>query len=216
MSNEPISTQPLNEKEEHEDALIYLKRALTVQQKLGNKENEGAALNDIGEIYFNQGDYETALSYFTQALKTRQQVGDKSKESEVLIHIANIYQEQENYEAALSYQKQALAIQRQIGDKEAECATLLGMGTCYSHNHQVQDGVEAWTSMYVIAKEIQFVMILDALANTLAPLFNMPKGLDGWENLAKQMQSGKRIDLEQFRGKGCIQSFVESVLSVFG
>jgi hypothetical protein len=86
---------------------------------------------------------------------------------------------------ALTYLKQSLAIRQQIGDKAGLCATLFNMGHIHVQNEQIQEALEAWVTVYVIAKGMNLAQALQALAN-LAPHIGLPEGLEGWEGLAQQ------------------------------
>jgi tetratricopeptide (TPR) repeat protein len=171
-------------------ALEYLKQSLTICQQIGDKAGEGTTLNNISQIYDAQGDYETALAYLKQSLTIRQQIGDKAGEGTTLNNISALYHAQGDYETALEYLKQSLAIQRQIGDKAGFCVTLFNMGHIHAQNKQIQEAVSAWVTAYVIAKQIGYAQVLQALAN-LAPQLGLPAGLEGWEGLAQKMQSAE-------------------------
>lgn len=43
---------------------------------IGNREGEGATLNNISQIHDVRGDYDTALRYLAQSLTIQQQFGD--------------------------------------------------------------------------------------------------------------------------------------------
>ncbi len=173
-----------------EHALPYMKQSLTIRQQIGDKEGEGATLNNISGIYQAQGDYETALTYLKQSLTIQQQIGDKKGESVTLNNISQILQVQGDYETALEYSKRDLAICQQIGDKAGMCVTLFNMGHMYARDNKMQEAVQAWVTVYVIAKQINEFKVLQALSK-LAPQLGMPEGLEGWEQLAQRMsQSG--------------------------
>jgi len=173
---------------DYETALSYLKQSLAIQQQIGDKAGEGTTLNNISQIYDAQGDYETALSYLKQSLEIRQQIGDKAGEGTTLNNISALYHAQGDYETALSYLKQSLAIQQQIGDKAGLCATLFNMGHIHAQNNQIQEAVQAWVTVYILAKQMNLAQALKALSD-LAPQLGLPEGLEGWENLAQRMQS---------------------------
>lgn len=55
---------------------------------------------------------------------------------------------------------------------------------------QMQEAVGAWVTVYGLAKKMQLAQALDALAN-LAPQLGLTEGLDGWEQLAQQMENAE-------------------------
>jgi hypothetical protein len=52
-------------------------------------------------------------------------------------------------------------------------------------NKQIQEAVQAWVTVYTIAKPMNLAQVLQALAQ-LAPQLSMPPGLEGWEELAQK------------------------------
>jgi tetratricopeptide (TPR) repeat protein len=113
----------------------------------------------------------------------------------MLNNISQIFKAQGDYETALSYLKQSLVIQKQIGDRAGLCATLFNIGHIHTQNNQTQEAISAWVNSYVIAKQIGLVQGLQVLAR-LAPQLGMPEGLEGWEQLARRIQNGEKIEFE--------------------
>ena len=168
------------------DALDYYLQSLEIQQEIGDKSGEGTTLNNISQIYAARGDYETALTYLKQSLDIRQEIGDKSGEGTTLNNISQIYDARGDYETALTYLKQSLDIQQEIGDKSGLCATLFNMGHIYLQNEQQKEALEAWVTVYKIAKPMNLAQALEALEG-LAGSLGLEGGLDAWEKLADQL-----------------------------
>lgn len=72
-------------------ALKYLEQSLRITQEIGNRAGEGAALNNIGQIYYMQGNYVSALCYLEQSLTIHRMLGDKASEVATLNNIAQLY-----------------------------------------------------------------------------------------------------------------------------
>lgn len=72
-------------------ALPYLEQSLAISQEIGDRAKEGAALNNIGQIYYMQGDYATALRYLEQSLAIYRMIGDKASEAAILSNIAQLH-----------------------------------------------------------------------------------------------------------------------------
>jgi hypothetical protein len=64
------------------------------------------------------------------------------------------------------------------------------MGHIYWQNEEQQDAVFAWAMVYQIAKAINLAQALQAL-ESLAGSLGLPGGLDGWEQLSRQMDAIK-------------------------
>jgi ATP/maltotriose-dependent transcriptional regulator MalT len=154
---------------------------------------QAEALGQTGKLHIHLGNFQQALPYLQQSLAIQQQIGDKAGEGTTLNNISQIYDAQGDYETALKYLQQSLAIQQQIGDKAGLCATLFNMGHIHMQNNQVKEAVNAWVTVYVLAKQMNLAQALQALAS-LAPQLGLPEGLAGWENLAQRIQSGEQLE----------------------
>jgi len=176
-------------------ALPYLEQSLEICRQIGDRAGEGATLNNISQIFKAQGEYETALGYLKQSLDIFRQIGDRAGEATTLNNISAIYWAQGNAETALSYLEQSLPVFQQIGDKAKLCVTLFNMGHIHLQNKQVQEAVSAWVTAYLIAKQINEYQVLQALSS-LAPQLGLPEGLEGWEELARRVQNGEKIEFE--------------------
>ena len=143
----------------------------------------------MSTIAYAGGDYETALSYLKQSLAIRQEIGDRSGEGTTLNNISQIYDARGDYETALSYLKQSLAIQQEIGDASGLCATLFNIGHIHWNNEEQTEALEAWLTVYKLARQINLAQALEALED-LGKQFGL-EGLSGWENLLKQWEENE-------------------------
>lgn len=171
-----------------DNALEHYEQSLAIMKEIGDKSGEGTTLNNISTIYRAHGDYETALKYLQQSLHITKEIGDKSGEGTTLNNISQIYDARGDYETALEYLRQSLTIMKEIGDRKGLCATLFNMGLIHARNEAMDDAMDAWITVYKMAKQMDLAQGLDALA-TLAPQLGLPEGLKGWERLAKQMEN---------------------------
>ena len=170
----------------YEMALENLKRSLTISQVIGHKRGEGTALNNISLIYLARKDYEMAMEYLKLSLAIRQEIGDKKGEGMTLNNISQIYDARGDYDTALEKLTLSLTIQQEIGDRVGLCRTLFNMGNIYIQNEDVQNAVSAWVTAYRIAKAIGYAEALKNL-ESLGGKIGLPGGLDGWEQLSRQM-----------------------------
>ena len=150
---------------------------------------QSEALGQLGKQHLHTGDYETALSYLKQSLAIRQEIGDRSGEGTTLNNISQIYDARGDYETALSYLKQSLAIQQEIGDASGLCATLFNIGHIHWNNEEQTEALEAWLTVYKLARQINLAQALEALED-LGKQFGL-EGLSGWENLLKQWEENE-------------------------
>ena len=79
--------------DEWEKALKHFQRALKIFEELRDKGGVSLCLNNMGAIFYDQGDYGDALEYFQRALKIFEELGDKSGISECFINTGLCYEE---------------------------------------------------------------------------------------------------------------------------
>jgi tetratricopeptide (TPR) repeat protein len=72
-------------------ALSLYEQSLRISQEIGDRTGEGAALNNIGQIYYMQGNYVSALRYLEQSLAIHYMLGDKASEAATLNNIAQLH-----------------------------------------------------------------------------------------------------------------------------
>ncbi len=171
---------------DYDTALDYLQQSQAISEEIGDKSHVGGRLNNIAVNYSARGDYDTALDYLKQSLAIQQEIGDKSGEGTTLNNISQIYAARGDYDTALDYLKQSLIIRQEIGDVAGLCTTLFNMGHIHMQNEQNSEAVQAWLTVYKLAKKMQLAKVLDALQN-LAGQIGLKGGLDAWEQLAQQM-----------------------------
>jgi CHAT domain-containing protein len=135
----------------YQEAVDYLRIALTTETMLGNSESEALCLRNIGAAYGLLCEYEKALSYYGKALEIFRRLGDIKNESRCLMNIGLSYKNLWQYAKALSYYTEALAISRRLGDLKGEGGCLLNIGTAYN---DLCDDYEKALSYYGKALEI--------------------------------------------------------------
>lgn len=112
-------------------ALTIYKQSLEIKQETGDKQGEDMTLNNISQIYHNQGDHKTALIYLNKSLEIQQEIGNKFGEGKTLNNISLIYLARRDYETALSYLNRSLDIKQEISDKLGEGKTLSNISQIY-------------------------------------------------------------------------------------
>ncbi len=95
------------------------------------KKDMAYAINLLGNVYTEQGDYPQAIDYFTKALIIRQEIKNKLGEASCLNNIGLIYMKQGFYLKALNYYFKALPIAESINHKQLMAAIYNNIGIIY-------------------------------------------------------------------------------------
>lgn len=93
------------------------------------------------------------------------------------------------------------------------CITLFYMGHIHLQNEEVVEAVQAWLTVYGIAKKMNLAQALQAL-ESLAGHIGLEGGLQGWEMLAQEYEKTGVITLPIKQQRK--QSFFGKIASLFG
>jgi len=148
------------------DTVIYLCEKVTLITTSGLSSNpsekvkrsllisKAGALNNIGAIYFNEGDIVNALEYFHQSLKVEEQIGNKDGIGTSLNNLGYIYLQHGDDEQALKYFNQALDLRIEINYKEGIASTLNNIGLVYYGQDDITKTLEYFKKSLLIEEEI--------------------------------------------------------------
>jgi tetratricopeptide (TPR) repeat protein len=77
--------QNSSSEEEGKDACEYAitcyQQSLAITQAIGDRNMEGRSLNNLGLVYYAQGQYQDAIDYFNQSLQISRTIGDRQSEA---------------------------------------------------------------------------------------------------------------------------------------
>ncbi|PCI46234.1 MAG: hypothetical protein COB51_07530 [Moraxellaceae bacterium] len=142
------------QKGQFDTSLNYFNQSLALAQEAGNREQEGAALNNISQIFKAQGDNDKALGHLEQSLVIRQEIGDRFGEGATLNNISGIFNARGDYDKALRYLEQSLEILQEIGDRSGEGTTLNNISQIYDARGDSNKALEYLEQSLGIKQEI--------------------------------------------------------------
>jgi tetratricopeptide (TPR) repeat protein len=127
---------------------------LNKQEKAKFLKSSAFALNNIGLIYKDQGDYAKAIEYCIASLKIKEEIGDKSGIAATLNKIGLIYYYQGDYAKAKDFQTKSLKIKEEIGDEIGIANSLNNIGLIYKEQGDYAKAIEYYTTSLKIKEEI--------------------------------------------------------------
>ena len=133
---------------------VNLDRKPGEQEKFFFLKSKGNALNVIGIIYYNQGDYFKAVEYYTKSLKIKEELGDKLGIAAIFNNIGMVCYDQGNYTKAIEYYTKSLKIQEELGDKLGMANSYNSIGTIYTTEGDYAKAIEYHTKSLKIKEEI--------------------------------------------------------------
>jgi len=128
-----VSTMNLGEvyleKEEYDSSLYYLNKSLTI---LTDKPKISTALNLIGNIYSQKGDYQEALKYHQDGLEMARTVNAQQQIILNLLGMASTYENMGNPRRAIQYYKEAVSLTEEMGLDLERSNAYEGLATNYA------------------------------------------------------------------------------------
>lgn len=113
------------------------------------KENDyriGYSLNDIGLVYYSQGEYKKALELFNKALEIHKKNGNNCDKAGTNSNIGNVFHEQGIYNKALECQQSSLKMIDQSSNQLLRAAILNRIGKAYLYLNK-EKFEEAWENI---------------------------------------------------------------------
>jgi tetratricopeptide (TPR) repeat protein/DNA-binding CsgD family transcriptional regulator len=175
-------------------ALEYAENAVELAEKSGNTEMLSKSLNNIGNVYFNQGFFELALAQYYRNLEIQKSAGNEKGIASALINIGAISLNMNEFEKAKKNFKEALItfkeLERSSADKKysAEIITSynnLGIA-CQNLKEQKQSEIYYQTGIDQARKTLGNSSLLANLLNNLASLLLDQKQPDKAYNPIKE------------------------------
>jgi CHAT domain-containing protein/lipoprotein NlpI len=137
-----------------QEALTLWEEALVIFRAIGDRKVEGTMRNNIGAVYYHQGQHRLALEQYQHALAIRRAVGDHVGEITTLNNIGTVYDRQGQYGLMLEHYQQALTIAREVGDRAGEGTTLNNIGVVYRRQGQYGLALEQYQQALAIRRAV--------------------------------------------------------------
>lgn len=112
----------------------------------------GRALNALGEVYFDLGEYDKALDLFQQALNLRQSIGDRRGTIRTLNNLGQIYRHIGNPNEAIAYYQQASQEADALGEQTTKVYILNNLGETYAELNQQPEALDSWQEALAIGR----------------------------------------------------------------
>lgn len=114
------------------EVLINWEASLKVFIESNDKLGEANILNNIGAVYFVQGDYVHALNYYLKSLSLSEELKDTIRIATALGNIGSVYENDPNtYDKSLEYYLKAIQLCEKTGDLGAIASAAVNLGQIY-------------------------------------------------------------------------------------
>jgi DNA-binding SARP family transcriptional activator/tetratricopeptide (TPR) repeat protein len=155
-----------------EDAVRYLRRAVTLLEPMGAISLRSVALNNLGEVYRGLGELDAAAECYLQALDIGREIGGHV-EGHALNGLGLVYMRQQRFNEAVARLGEAVFRHRTSGDRGGEAWALLGLGAAQA---ETGSRTEARASLTEALRIFQQIGNQEQAAETGALLASLSAG----------------------------------------
>ena len=110
------------------EAVIHATEALELTRRTNMQLEEGNALNLLGMLSINIGDYFKAIKYVEGFIRIAREIGNRERELTGLVNISVAYTPLGNYQAAIKSLQDVLSICEETGDRVIESTARVNLG----------------------------------------------------------------------------------------
>jgi DNA-binding SARP family transcriptional activator len=107
---------------------VHLEKARRAWQRLGNNKELATVLNNLGMLYYSQGDADKGLAFFHEAVDKARRSGNVRAEAYALTSIADIERDRGLHDLAIERYNQAFDLAGDLGDTTLCTQVLTSLG----------------------------------------------------------------------------------------
>jgi class 3 adenylate cyclase len=135
------------------DAITYTKKALSINEKTGNKDWMGRNLIALGDYYSNSNDDES-LQYYEQGRAVFLSIGQKEMYGMTLTAIGSVFTRKGRYSTAIDTLHKALSVFREIQNKNGVAWTYNCLGNSYIQQKKFKEAAVSLDSCLRLCREL--------------------------------------------------------------
>jgi class 3 adenylate cyclase/Tfp pilus assembly protein PilF len=196
---------------DYPNALENYKKALAIQEEIGDKRGIASSEGNIGLIYYNQGNNPLAIEYYQKSMEIEEEIGNKQGIAISLNNIGLIYSNQNNYPRALEYYEKALATYEEIDYKRGVAGSLSNIGLIYKNQAKNALALEYYERSIAIQEEIGD---LQGLASNLSNISLMYKNQSNYPRALEYYEKAMSLH-EEIGGKRNIASSLSNMGTIY-
>ncbi len=116
---------------DYKSALDYQSQGLEVARLQNDTLQMAHGYNNIGRVFFDQGDLVRAYSNFIMSKDLFEQIHDKSGLAYIHRSLAGLFKSKKDFQRALENSEKALALRKELGDPRAITSAYMELGLVY-------------------------------------------------------------------------------------
>ena len=199
---------------QYDDALKFSNRAFKIYAQLFTSENivdkalinkqKARAYNNIGMIYWFQGNYPEALNNYFASLEIRKEINDKKGIAGCYNNIGLVFSDQGNYTEALKNYFAALKISEELGNKFIIAASNNNIARIYKSQNRYPEALKNFLATLKIHKELEDKRGIASSLNNIGSIYD---DQDNYPEALKNFFASLKIREELGDKQGIAQSY---------
>jgi len=147
--------------EQTEQSMELMQAAISIDDQLI------AAQLQLGQMYYDNGEYDKAAKFYEQSLNKSKRLEDNSNIADALRKQGALFRKQRQYEQALEKFNEALSIFKDMNDKSSMAKTMNSIAILYYKTKRLDEALEYWLQAYSIAKEFDDKLKISKYVNNI-------------------------------------------------
>ena len=155
---------------DYDNALKFQSEYLALKRQRKDTAAIARALNNIGNIFYNQTKLDSAMFYFKESANLTQATRQYFSLTQTQSNIGNVFHDMHNPDSALVYFERCLAYYDQVGEPYGRCLVLAGLAATWldlkdfkkatkylkdcESCHEVVNEIEYWAYLYKIGGKL--------------------------------------------------------------
>ena len=137
------------------DSIGWLEASYQAARRLGNREDEGMVLGNLGNAYRQLGEPKRAIEYYEQVLAIARETGDRRSEGNALGNLGTAYLQLGEPKRAIEYYEQRSPIARETGDRRGEGNALWNRALAFDELGRRQEAISGAQTALAIFEQIE-------------------------------------------------------------
>ena len=134
-------------------AIEFFQLSLSIAEKTGKKNSEGAAYNNLGSAYHHLGDLQKAIEFYQLSLSIAEKTGNKDSEATAYNNLGLVYKDLGDLQKAIEFFQLSLSIAKKTGKKNSEGGAYNNLGLVYDDLGDLEKAIEYFQLSLSIAKK---------------------------------------------------------------
>jgi serine phosphatase RsbU (regulator of sigma subunit)/Tfp pilus assembly protein PilF len=168
LSRAYLRTSPANARQ-------YAEKAFNIAKRVNFAQGVGRALNQIGLVSFQVGDYANAVKFFLKALNINEQLGYKNGVANTYGYLARVYTQQRSYDQAINYHFKALKLRAALKDNAGAANTYNNLGLLHNQLKKYDKAIDFYTQSLLIQQKLKNQQGMAITYNNIGEVYNQQR-----------------------------------------